>query len=68
MADCKHSNIKIYDGKWHCMRCFIEFSPKHFDEKELPKATQPLVEKVIVRMTDGTIYNLSTSKVLFDGN
>lgn len=68
MGLCKHSNVKIYDGRWHCMRCFVEFSPKDYSDEKQPAPATPYVEKVIVRMTDGTIYNLSTTKVLPDGN
>lgn len=38
MSECKHSNVKVYDGEHRCMKCFVRFVPKY----QLNEATSQL--------------------------
>lgn len=29
IQECKHESIKLYDGEWKCMLCFVPFVRKH---------------------------------------
>ena len=48
MSECKHGNVKIYDGKHRCMQCFETFV--HIDK--LDGLKQSIAELILEEFND----------------